>query len=370
MDASNCTRADFFQGMSTRHPTYRPYETPAYSNIAYGILAYALEAIVGDGRSFEQIQKDVLLGPLDLKRTFYHFDPNSTIENALIPFNASFAGLYDQGSYDDPAGSTYASTQDINSMARSILRSAILPQPLTNHWLKPLTWTSDLYQGVGMPFEIFRYEVPIGAGSSATRIVDLYTKAGDVGQYHTMMMMVPDYGVGITVMAAGESIASLMRITLAMMLRDAVVPAMEQVVAAQAVANFAGTYTDPSTNSSIAFDTSKDAPGLTITQWESRGVDMLTTGLGSVFDTTNLVIMLKPTLLAYKEANGRQRMGFRLIWDDKSLKGLMWSCFTWASQDSLTYGAVGFDEVVFEVGDDGKALNVDLRGFREVLTKQ
>ena len=38
---------------------------------------------------------------------------------------------------------------------------------------------------------------------NSTRIVDIYSKAGDVGVYSTFFGLVPDHELGITVLAAG-----------------------------------------------------------------------------------------------------------------------------------------------------------------------
>ena len=39
---------------------------------------------------------------------------------------------------------------------------------------------------------------------NASRIVDTYTKEGDVGTYSTYFGLVPDYDMGISVMGAGD----------------------------------------------------------------------------------------------------------------------------------------------------------------------
>lgn len=59
-----CTRAQFFEGFTKRHPVYAPSTAPIYSNVAYQILAYALENITGV--AFATSVNDGLFTPLNL----------------------------------------------------------------------------------------------------------------------------------------------------------------------------------------------------------------------------------------------------------------------------------------------------------------
>lgn len=57
------------------YPSYPAWQTASYSNVAYQLLAYALENI--SGKSFKQILDDRILKPLDLQRTYYDTAPPS-----------------------------------------------------------------------------------------------------------------------------------------------------------------------------------------------------------------------------------------------------------------------------------------------------
>jgi CubicO group peptidase (beta-lactamase class C family) len=65
------------------NPSYAPGTTPAYSNAAYQVLSYALEAITG--KTFETMFAESILNPLNLNATSLT-QPNSTAD-AIIPFN-------------------------------------------------------------------------------------------------------------------------------------------------------------------------------------------------------------------------------------------------------------------------------------------
>ncbi|KAI9674562.1 MAG: hypothetical protein M1822_009057 [Bathelium mastoideum] len=370
LGAPSCTRNQFFEGLAGLHPVFTPYATPSYSNANFVLFAYALESIL-DNTPFSKIMQDKLLTPLDLSRSFYSLPSNSTPpRNSIVPFNSTISQFLQDGGSEDPAGSYYSTIKDMNALGRSILRSTLLPKPLTNHWLKPLTFTADLQGGVGMPYEIFRLEVPVAQSSSATRMVDLYTKSGDVGLYSTFVGLDPDHGTGFTVLVAGAS-AGLERLYLAEMLKDTFVPAFELLAAKAAEAAYAGTYKDASTNSSMTISTAADRPGLRVEAWTSRGVDMLADGISAIYTfrpTDKLELGLQPSGLR-DEATGR--VSFRLVPEDRAeLNGTLFSCFTWTEVDSAQYGGIGIDEFVFELGGNGTVKAVEPRAFRSRLTKQ
>lgn len=51
------------------YPSYPAWQTATYSNIAYQLLAYALENITG--KKFEDILNDRIIKPLALNRTYF-----------------------------------------------------------------------------------------------------------------------------------------------------------------------------------------------------------------------------------------------------------------------------------------------------------
>ena len=73
----------FFRGFLDRHPVFAPSTTPIYSNIAFQILAYALENLA-DNKSFCSILSNKILKPLHLDRTSISH-PNSSV--MAIPKN-------------------------------------------------------------------------------------------------------------------------------------------------------------------------------------------------------------------------------------------------------------------------------------------
>lgn len=73
-------------------PTFPSEQSPAYSNVAYILLAYALEEI--SGKDWLTLLTDNVLEPLGLENTYYT-TPNDT-SNGVIPGNASTVGWSNQ----------------------------------------------------------------------------------------------------------------------------------------------------------------------------------------------------------------------------------------------------------------------------------
>lgn len=71
-----CNRTQFFQTFQHLYPAFASAETPAYSNIAFQIFAYALESITG--KSFQSSVEDQILTPLALTSTYYNTPNEST----------------------------------------------------------------------------------------------------------------------------------------------------------------------------------------------------------------------------------------------------------------------------------------------------
>jgi len=68
--------AEYFEGLPKRPPVYLAYTTPVYSNTAYRILGYVLEAT--SGTSYGVALKKLALGPLKMTRTSTSVPSNSS----------------------------------------------------------------------------------------------------------------------------------------------------------------------------------------------------------------------------------------------------------------------------------------------------
>lgn len=82
-----------------------------------------------------------------------------------------------------------------------MLSSTLLPSATTRRWLHPGMDTSNLRNGVGRPWEVYR------AGSATLPILDVLTKSGNIGQYASYFGLVPDLGAGFAILAHDSTVA-------------------------------------------------------------------------------------------------------------------------------------------------------------------
>jgi CubicO group peptidase (beta-lactamase class C family) len=88
---------EFFEGLFRVGPSYAPFTTPAYSNTAFQILGYALEAI--KGKSFESMVEESVLTPLGLNHTYYNEPP---VEVGVVPGTERESGYWYQLGDESP----------------------------------------------------------------------------------------------------------------------------------------------------------------------------------------------------------------------------------------------------------------------------
>ena len=260
------------------------------------------------------------------------------------------------------AGGIYSSANDMAALGRAILNNTLLDPITTRRWMKPNSHTSSLAYGVGSPWEIVSFPVP--------RLIDLYTKAGDIGFYSAMLALSPDHGVGFVILVAGTG-GHVVVAEVADLVGQTIIPALDWVAKDQARVRFAGTYTSTNNlNSSLTIITD-DGPGLRVVNWISNSTDMFQSlaTLRNANSTSGITIRLYPTGL---QSPGK--ISFRaLIPPDLGLSPIepfTGSCITWVTVDSYVYGSVGLDEFVFSLDENLNAVSVSPRVLRIELQRQ
>lgn len=168
-----CTRAESIRAFLQEAPVEQAFSTPIYSNGAYQILTYALEAITN--RTMSDMITDDVFCPLNMNDSSYSLKANAS---GIIPnSNNSFwnVPLGDAGA----TGGVYSSPRDMIKLGQSILKNTQLSPASTRRWLKPWAHTAVWQQAVGLAWEIARWPVD-------DRIVDIYTKQGDLGTFECL----------------------------------------------------------------------------------------------------------------------------------------------------------------------------------------
>ncbi|KAF2180351.1 beta-lactamase/transpeptidase-like protein [Zopfia rhizophila CBS 207.26] len=326
---------------------------PAYSSPAYIILGFALENATG--KPYNDVIRDLIIKPLGLNLTGFD-TPTPDKDIALLgdPWSAR-----DFGTYNATAG-LWSTPNSLLAFLNSILQSKLLSPAQTRAWLKPHTFTSTLTQAVGAPWEIMR---PANLNLTYPRPIDLYTKMGSVPTYAAHAVLIPEYDLAISIMAAGsnsnEAVAKLIGMGV-----ENLVPIADQLARQQAADKYVGTYvsTNLTNNASltIALD---DGPGLAIPEWKNQGKDML--------DTFSQIASVERENFGFRlytmGLGDRWRVGFESVKNGASFADM--GCDSWLLVDSYRYGKQPLDELEFRV-KGGKVEGVWAPGLRLYLKKE
>jgi hypothetical protein len=336
-----------------RPPVVVPFSaTPIYSNAAFQILSYALENITA--QSYPSLFGS-LLEKLGTNSTTYGLP--KTAQNSIIPISDS-ASWYSVNLLEETvAGGYYSSVNDMRKLGTSILKSAYLTPAQTRKWMQPTSFTSEAQSSVGSPWEIVR------TGSGRTSFA--YTKSGDIGLYSTILVLLPDYDVGFTILAAGEAAHGNIEV-LSDIVGQALLPALESAAKAEANSAYAGTYTIfGSRNSSMTIGTD-GGPGLSVTKWTLEGLDVLPVlaelAGAKIESDDQLSLQLYPTGLKNTVAGTVTATAWRA-----SIQAVPYTvdpgvfsqdCHTWITVDIVVNGVFGLDHFVFELDGSGKAKSI------------
>lgn len=352
--SGGCTRDVFIKELIDRRPVYLPNTTPGYSNAAFATLGLVLEELTGT--TFDEALRSLLVEPLGLNRTTVSA-PNSTY--AVIPGNATTSG-WDIDITNAPGaamGGLFSTPNDLSAIGRAILSSSLLPGSTTRAWMKPTSFTSSLIGAVGRPWEIYRAVT----NAENNRVIDMYTKGGNLPGYGSSLTLIPDFEVGITVMMAGES-GSTIGAQILGVITDTLLPALDEAARVQADAAFAGTYTATNgLNSTITLSTASGIPGLSIEEWVSNGTDLRRTL------AQEGPFQMYPTNIVSED--GKQiswRSSYFTLPDTGSPFD---ACPSWGVIDRPNYGVFALDDFVFHLGEDGNAWGLEPKALKIVLER-
>ncbi|KAF2433280.1 beta-lactamase/transpeptidase-like protein, partial [Tothia fuscella] len=360
-----CSREQYFRSLVNVHPITAPYNTPVYSNTAFALLGFVIQNVTG--LSLENALRTILAQPLGLNSTSYQHPSSSPNAIVIPPVGGLDYWSADLG-FANTAGGLFSTTADMTKLGQSILRSSLLSPRDTRKWMKPHTHTSTVWASVGAPWEILRMEVPLSNTTNQTRVLDLYTKSGDLSTYSSMLILDVDHNVGFSVMAAGSSPSTMVRI-ISDIIAEAFIPAFEEAARENAAKEYVGTYaTGSGSNITLALD---DRPGLGIKSWFSNGTSVLASisALKRIDSKQTLSLRLYPTKLSTAT-----EIGFRATIESfpkAPKRGIINSnCQSWLMLEvGLLYGGVVLDDIVIQVDVSGRGVGVQPRAFRETLRR-
>ena len=270
----------------------------------------------------------------------------------------------------------YSSSSDLAKFGRDILLNRQLPPLATRRWMKPSSHTSSLSLSVGSPWEILRTKSQISHG----RTIDLYTKSGSLGQYNSLLLISPDYGVALSMLVAGPSSAAVVEVASEIVLQS-LIPTLENQTFYEACKALCGTYesSDRSKNSSLTV--SVDNHGLQVERWINQGVDYLAViqAYASQTGSPPIKVALQATNLGYSSySQGNDvrshRVAYRAIFERTTESTgqhriMDPSAGLWSSVDTPMYGEIAVDNFVVHFDHSGVAFAIEPRVMRDTLYK-
>ncbi|CAO2647157.1 Nn.00g080790.m01.CDS01 [Neocucurbitaria sp. VM-36] len=371
-----CTREEFFKGLEIMYPSYPPWQTATYSNVAYQLLAYALENIAG--KNFTDILNERVIKPLGLNRTYYADAPTSV---GVIP--GTVKDTYWNVSLGDanPGGNMYSSANDLSALGRAIASSKLIKPSLTRRWLNPVSFSADFLASVGAPWGVRR--IQLAKDTQPHRTLTVFTKAGTFRKYTAFITLLRDFNLGFTIMMAGNP--ALNNFLGADLLGASLIPAYDAVARDEADKLYSGTYISTTsngngmlTNSSITISTDPNKPGLGVGPWINNGVDMVSMAInlqsGSSSPPKKAEARLYYTQLESKTTDVGMRQSWKAVFEDTGGPAAgqqLWStdCGAWVGVTGITYASLPLDEFIFNFDSSGKVVSLENLALRSKLYK-
>lgn len=380
-----CNRTDLVRDINRRKPVYSPQATPVYSNIAYAMLGLVLEGAVSQQQNkddsekpmphFPQVAKDMVFDLANMSSTSFDGPVDGFAERGFVPLGEVTWNVT-LGAFES-AGGMFSSTTDMLRFAEGILSHRFLSPRDTRAWMKPAAHTSSLGFSTGGGWEILRGDDLTPDG----RTIDVYTKSGDLGTYHALLGVVPEYGVSVSVLCAGGEVTAEphSRSAIFSAVARALFPVLDEAARSEAADVYAGTYVDEETNSTLVVGSDaadNGGSGLVIGEFRVRGFDVMgnidsyslfateappssSSSSSSSKDTPKVTGRLYPTLKDDEKSNNGTTT-WRAVFDSATEEEkaelqaqLFWpgaACESWFGLDRAVYGFASLAEFEFLAG--------------------
>lgn len=379
----SCPVNDFIEVVRSQPPSFLPWVTPAYANSGFMLLGIAISNIIG--KPMTTIFRESIFEPLGMTSSNSTYPTGEAeLARSVIAGDPVNFGIGIEAGVIIPSGGLYSTINDLAKFGLAILNSTLLSPNQTRKWMKPITHTASLTYSVGAPWEIIRFVHP-----STGKVTDLYTKLGSSGFYGGIVVLIPDYGVGFSLLnACTNTIRETAINTVLDYITNAILPVLEAQAAAEAGLNFVGTYVseDSNFNSSVTIALNEstvpgDSSELTIISWISNGTDVLASDL---FGGTKPRLLLSIPNQSPDEAAGKVAFQASLSPQTNSyfaaggselgvigpFTGQFGTNSDWLLVDSAHYAGRGVNLFVFDVDEKGGATAVSPAAVRVKLRRK
>ncbi|KAH7148999.1 beta-lactamase/transpeptidase-like protein [Dactylonectria estremocensis] len=349
-----CDWKSFANDFAKKPPVFLPDSTPIVSYAAFQVLAFATQrenGRKGGVHTWASVLENAILRPL-----------NMTSSGLLCPtMNDVFAidGLNMSQIGEPGALSLVSSIEDLARAGHSILSSSLLAPAVTRRWLHSHTDTSNLRNGVGRPWEVYR------AGSTAiSPVLDVFTKSGTIGQYASYFGVTPDFGAGFAILAHDSTVEDRkLDLNVHADIVSESLGYMQMFAAKELALRFAGTY-ESGEDTVVALNLTNNGPGLEVERLIIDKADVKAqTAKKLNIDVADLDFRTYPT-----NVQDNSQHQFVVIIQDKSALIDMGTptCITWQEVGAT----VGIEHsIVFHLGHDGNAASLELPHAQTVLQR-
>ena len=378
-----CTPIDLLSWAMTLEPVFAPNQKSSYSNLNFELLGLVITNV--SGVPYDAYITTRILKPLGMAGSRFTMPPD---EVAAVPADIEYYWPFYMG-VQNPTGGLYSSSSDMSTWLRYVL-STYNARPLAaGNWFAPTSFSSSINTYYGMPWETFQARTnEVVSEFKSTRPLTFVTKGGGLPGYTSIVIMIPEYAIGITILVAGngKALEAIREVVVTEMVRFA-----EEAAMAELRARYVGTYEDEGTNSSLTLAQS-DEYGLTVTRWISNGVDTLR-GFGEIYSRFGggpWLMHVLPTLL-YTDEKAHEGEKWRLVPQNLAPEqeekrrtsgggggssSSVWDNFCVSDWDIIAYAGKPMTEIVFQGGVGGgdahhvSSESVQLSGFRSTLYRK
>ncbi|KPI36854.1 uncharacterized protein AB675_11887 [Cyphellophora attinorum] len=363
--ATALTSALYAKLAAPQPPTYLPWTTPMYTNNGFAMLGVAITNLLGGNLSYNGLIQSTISDPLGLD--FTGSVPPTTEADIARSAIANPTYFFTPDGPISFSGGILSTISDLSLLGISILNSTLLSPAQTRQWLHPTSHTASVRHSVGAPWEIFRWTSPLTG-----KVVDLYTKSGNSGDATSHFILIPDYGFGFSYLSLAPAEVTQRPTVINVILDlivDSLLPALEAQAAAEAQANFVGTYTtsaDSPVNATIKVGWNEStaagaAPALSLLEYTYNNTDLL-----SLFLPKDTKPRLLPTILA-EECGPTGKVAFEWSANPNVPAGLFQSIYKnnldWLGTAGVTWSGVSVSSFVFDVDAERKATAVTAEIF-------
>lgn len=360
--ACNTTQFLAFLGAPHLRPMFAPNQHSSYSNVGFDLLGLVIEA------ASNMIYTDYVTKHILQEIGMTHGSSFSTPDDRVAAISAGIEYYWPfEIGVQNPTGGLYANARDLGIWLRYIMSTFNAHAHGALNWFGPAAYSGGVTNFYGLPWEILRVKTSeISEELKSDRALTLVTKGGGLPGYSSEIVMIPELGIGITVLVAGNGTAVWKILDHA---TTEIVKVAEQIVMRELDRKYAGTYEDGSGNSRLTLAVSEE-DSLYIKDLTMNGVDVKH-GLSKMLaaDGSSFVLNMAPLQLYIneKEQKGeRWQAVFRKIRQHNARVGL-WDQLCVENWEIGLYGGEVLNEIVFwEAKDETR---VELLGYRKTLTR-